>query len=286
MGANFTAVCQRSVAGKYLMMGSCWRVVIGIFLGATLLHPAKAADWRSTISDNPPGPFAPPRPFRATYRFGWSGIPAATAEINFAKPSDTRFRVEGTGRTIGLVRTLWKIDVSLNALADAKTLRPIESWQNETTRSKKISTHLTFDAKGVTSSRSEKEAIPKVKRFDFPNLYDLQSALLYLRSQPFASQKVQRIAVYPTTSPYLATITVLGREKISVSGRTYDAIKFDLKLSKIGKNNELQPHRKFRRATAWMSDDADRLLLRINAQIFIGTVFLELQSVRFQDSKQ
>ena len=79
---------------------------------------------------------------------------------------------------------------------------------------------------------------------------------------------------------------MLGREKISVGAGTYDAIKFDLKLSKIGKNGELQPHRKFRRATAWISDDADRLLLRVNAQIFIGTVFLELQSARFEDSKQ
>jgi hypothetical protein len=268
-------------------MGFCWRALaIGVLLGLSLVRPIHATDWQTTITTSPPGPFALPRPFRATYRFGWSGFTAAAAEINFARLPDARLRVEGTGRTTGLVRTLWKMDVNLTALADGKTLRPIEARQIETTRSKKIATHLAFDARGVTRSRTEGAAAPKLTRFDFPNLYDLQSALLYLRSQPLATQNVQRIVVYPTTSPYLATLTVLGREKISVGAGTYDAIKFDLKLSKVGKNNELQPHRKFRRATAWISDDADRLLLRVNAQIFVGTVFLELQSARFEDSKQ
>ena len=48
---------------------------------------------------------------------------------------------------------------------------------------------------------------------------------------------------------------------------------------------ELEPHRKFRRATAWVSDDNDRLPLRIEAQIFVGTVFAELQSVQFEAEK-
>jgi len=78
---------------------------------------------------------------------------------------------------------------------------------------------------------------------------------------------------------------VLGREKISVRPGTYNAIKFDLQLNRIGKNLDLQPHRKFRRATIWVSDDADRMLLRVEAQVFVGTVFAELQSVRFDRAK-
>jgi hypothetical protein len=47
----------------------------------------------------------------------------------------------------------------------------------------------------------------------------------------------------------------------------------------------LEPHKKFRGATIWVSDDAERLILRIDAQIFVGTVFAELQSVRFDNAK-
>src|SRR5262249_49150908 len=65
-----------------------------------------------------------------------------------------------------------------------------------------------------------------------------------------------------------------------------NAIKLDLQLKRIGKNLELQPHRKFRRGTIWVSDDPERLILRIEAQVFVGTVFAELQSVRFDNAKQ
>ena len=90
-----------------------------------------------------------------------------------------------------------------------------------------------------------------------------------------------RVVVFPATSAYLATLTVVGREKVTVHAGNYKAIKIDLQLSKVGKNLELEPHRKFRRATIWISDDSDRVLLRAEAQIFVGTVFAELQSVRF-----
>ncbi len=57
----------------------------------------------------------------------------------------------------------------------------------------------------------------------------------------------------------------------------------DLQLSKISKDLELEPHKKFRQATIWLSDDADRIPLRIEAQIFVGTIFAELQSVQLDN---
>jgi len=106
-----------------------------------------------------------------------------------------------------------------------------------------------------------------------------------LRSQPLNDRSVERVVVYPASSAYLASVTVLGREKISVRAGTYNAIKLDLKLKRIGKHLELETHKKFRRASIWVSDDAERLLLRIEAQIFVGTVFADLQSVHFDNPR-
>jgi hypothetical protein len=164
----------------------------------------------------------------------------------------------------------------------------METHQTENYRSKKIVTHLTFTNSGVTRSTTEGErgaAGTKTRQFNLPNLFDLHSAALYLRSQPLKDRSVYRIAVFPTSSPYLATVTVVGREKISVHAGAYNAIKLDLQLKRINKHLELEPHRKFRRATIWVSDDAERLLLRIEAQIFVGTVFAELQSVHFDSPR-
>lgn len=245
-----------------------------------------ASDWQATLSKEPAGKFPELRPLHAFYRFGWSGVTAATGEIHFTKPSNDRFDLDGTGRTIGFVRALWRLDVAQHAEANSQTLAPIQTQQTETYRSKKIVTNLTFTNAGVTRERREGEgATAKVTKHDFvfPNLFDLHSAALYLRSQPLSHGTVYRLAVYPTTNAYLASIKVTGREKVSVRAGTYNAIKLDLQLKRIGKHLELEPHKKFRSATIWVSDDAERLVLRIEAQIFVGTVFAELQSIRFDN---
>src|SRR5437879_4179188 len=247
-----------------------------------------AANWQATISKEPPGTFRELRPLHASYRFGWSGFTAATGDVHFNKPSGDKFQFDGTGRTIGFVRALWKLDVNHRAVANAETLHPIETQQTENYRSKKIVTNLTFTAAEVTRTRTEGEgaaAKTTTRQFSLPNLFDLHSAALYLRSQLLNDRSVNRIVVYPATNAYLATLSVVGREKVSVRAGTYNAIKLDLKLKRIGKHPELAPHKKFRRASIWVSDDAERLLLRIEAQIFIGTVFADLQSVHFDNPR-
>src|SRR5206468_4838390 len=95
------------------------------------------------------------RPLHASYRFGWSGFTAATGEVRFARPSEDRVQFDGTGRTIGLVRALWKLDVNHRAVANAETLHPIDTQQTESYQSKKIVTNLTFTNSGVARSRTE-----------------------------------------------------------------------------------------------------------------------------------
>src|SRR5262245_15078551 len=176
---------------------------------------ALAADWQATLSNEPAGDFPEPRPLHASYRFGWSGVTAATGEIHFTKPSNDKFQLEGAGRTIGVVRALWKLDVTQRAVANSQTLAPVEMQQTESYRSKKLVTHLTFTNSRVTRTRTEGEgasAKTTSKQFIFPGLFDLHSTALYLRSQPLKEGSVYRLAVYPATNAYLATIKVTGRE--------------------------------------------------------------------------
>jgi hypothetical protein len=263
------------------------RSLLAIFAFLALCSSSLAENWQATLTKEPPGNFPAVRPLRASYRFGWSGFTAATGDVHFTEPSENKFQLDGTGRTVGFVRALWKLDVNHQAVATAETLRPIETQQTENYRSKKIVTHLSFTNNGVTRARTDgKEAAEaKPRQFNFPNLFDLFSAMLYVRSQPLRDRSVYRVVAYPATNAYLATVTVIGREKISVHAGSYNAIKLDLQLKRIGKHLQLEPHRKFRHATIWVSDDAERLLLRIEAQVFVGTVFAELQSMRFDNPK-
>lgn len=238
-------------------------------------------DWRPNLTTDSRGSFPDPQPLHATYNFSWSGITAGTADV-YLHPGEGSFILEGKGRSVGLARVLWKFDVDYRSVADAQTLHPVEVHQVENARGKRVETNLSFSDAGVTSTRLEgNRASPRTKTFALDSLHDLLSALLYLRSQPLRDRNLYRLAVYPANSAYVATITVLGRDRVKVRTGSYNAIKLDLQLQRVNRKNELEPHRKFKRATAWVSDDNDRLLLRIEGQILVGTVAGEIQSVRF-----
>ncbi len=255
-------------------------LMTGLLLLATASAFGAASGWESTLTSASPPSFPNPRPMHARYGFGWSGFPCANAEIRLSKGGE-RIQLDVTARTTGLARALWKFDATHTSSVDAETLRPLAVRQIENDRGTRILTELSFSPTGVVSKVTETPGSgTELRRYDFPRLFDLQSAMLYLRSQPLQERNVQRIVAYSATAPYLATVTVLGRERVTVPAGTYNAIKFDLQLNRI-KDGQLQLHRKFRRATAWLSDDPDRVMLKIEAQVFIGSVVCELQSVDF-----
>lgn len=282
-------VATRRPASEARTVGS--QGISAIWLGAILLGLSAAAppppDWEKTVTTLPRGDFPNPRPLVATYNFGWSGLVAAKGEFRFGKIGEN-LQLEATGQTVGIVRALWKFDTRQRALADARTLEPISMHQVDELRRKTVITDLAFKCGSVErlriDSKSAKPPAPKI--FSFPKgLFDMHSAMLYIRSQPLHDGDVYRVVVYPATNAYLTTLTVVGHSNITAPVGTYPAIKLDVQLEKIGKKNDLEPHRKFRRASIWVADDPNRMLLRVEASIFVGTIYAELQSIRFPDQK-
>lgn len=259
------------------------RIALCLFLAPTLALSAPP-DWQRKLSPVNPGPFPLPRALRANYRMGWFAFHAAEARAVFLKPRPDILQLEVRGGTSGFVRSLWKLDASQKAVARASALRPVYVKQVETYSAKTMTTHLEFSERGVTSLRSPNppDAFPtKEQKFQFPYLFDLHTALLFIRSQRLAPGDSCNLAVFPATAPYLVTARVVAREKIRVNAGRYDAIKLELKLQKITPELGLEPHKKFKRGFAWISDDANRILLRAEAEIFVGSVWIELQNVKF-----
>ncbi len=239
-----------------------------------------AADWENRVTAKK-GPFPAPPSLSAQYRFGWSGLTAATADLQLRRTGTDRLQLSAKGGTVGLARALWRMDATYEAAVERDALAPLTIRQVENLRGKRLLTDLSFNRAGVVSARVETvngKDSAKTRTFSFPGAHDLFSSLLFVRSQTLAPGSTTRVVVYPATSAYLATVTVVGRERLRVRAGSFDAIKVDLQLQKINKKRALEPHKKFKRATAWISDDANRMLLRVEGQIFVGTVFAELQS--------
>lgn len=244
-------------------------------------------DWRDSITEKP-GSFKGFRATNARYEFGWSGVTAADADVSFGQNAEGDFAIDLSAKTTGIARTLWKMDASGTSVCKSGTLRPVRLTQTEVYKKKTVTTTVDFTAEGPAQLRvlTPPEATPpQVRKFTFAPVHDMFSALLFIRSRPLAQGESVRLCVYPASAAYLAEATVIGREKITVAKKNWDAIKCDLKLNEIESSLVLRPHAKFKKAHVWISDDSDRLLLKVEAEVFVGSVWAELRSVEFPEGK-
>lgn len=210
------------------------------------------------------------------------GITAGAAEVTFSRAKPELLQLDVKGGTTGLARMLWQLDTTHTARAAASTLRPVSLRQLEVYPWQTVRTEIDFTAEGATRFReSTSDTTPaKRKRLKFRNLHDIHTALLFVRSQRLKPGDICNLLVCPQTTTYLATVRVLGRERVQVPAGKYNAIKTELKLQKVNPDLTLEPHPKFKRGFFWLSDDADRLLIKAQADIFIGSVWVELDQVQ------
>ncbi|HEX8295784.1 MAG TPA: DUF3108 domain-containing protein [Chthoniobacteraceae bacterium] len=247
---------------------------------------AAAADWQAELSPPTPGKFPMLKPLQASYRFGWGGLSAAEGTFEFSRPKPGLLQLQVNARSLGAARALWRMDSQHTATCVEATLRPVSLQQIEAYKKRTLTITADFSPEGVTRLQKvhpAEKAEAKAKRFKAPNLFDLHTALLFVRSQSLQPGERHHLIVYPGKAPFLAKVTVLAREKLKLGGKVHDAIKMEVALQRVTKDLQLEKHEKFKRASAWLSDDQDRLLLKIESEIFVGSVWAELQSVKFAE---
>ena len=244
------------------------------------------------LDDGTPGALPPPRPFQAVYRLRWGGVEGASAEVDFRPgPGSGEARARTDIRTEGWARNLFQMDALNVSVVRLDGLRPVHTEQTETQPKRRDVYHLAFeDGPPTAVVRSHRRAEPpdaperpdrSEKRYAFPALRDMAGTFLYLRSLPLVDAARHAFVGGSAKSPYLAHVRVVGREPVTTpaaAGGRQAAIALDLGLEKIdAETGALRPHKFFRAARVWLSDDADRLLLRAESHLFLGQVALELE---------
>ena len=247
--------------------------------------------WYSRVDTGASGTFAPIRSFNATYSVTWGGVQAAQVDAQcVSSPTTHEIRSTFKTSTTGAARVLYKLDADQLSVVDRTTLQPVFIEQSELNSRKHIQARVDFtrdDAvrveRDLKKDTHDPTAVGKPHRLRYPGLYDLQSTFLYLRSLPLATGDEKTIALMTAGSPYLATVKVLGRDRVKVKGGEFAAIECSLQLEKIKKDGTLEPRKGFKSARAWISDDANRLLVKAETEIFVGAVDLELEQVTYAD---
>ena len=136
---------------------------------------APAAEWQKELTRVQPGSFPEQRSLRARYKFGWSAFTAAEADFDIARAQGGFDSSRAEDQTVGVVRTLWRLDAEQTSFVRANTYRPVRVEQKEAYKDESRTTRLVFNDEGVTRTRETTPRQPgqksKAKRFKAPNVF-------------------------------------------------------------------------------------------------------------------
>jgi hypothetical protein len=256
-------------------------LVLTAFFAITVAYGEEPKpSWENSVTtDKGPGKFPAPPNVHLAYRFGWSGITAAEAEVRLVNRDDTT-KITASGGTTGFARTLFKCDIDHECTSQRNALLPIHIVQDEKYSYETVHTTIEFNEKSVTSLRevTPTKDPPKPRTLEFYPVFSLETALLWLRSQPLNDGEREVMVVYANNAAYLGTIKVVGRERIHIGQTDRNAIKVEFNFKTIDQHLQLRTYKRFKSGRGWISDDEYRLPLRVEADIFIGYVFAELET--------
>jgi Protein of unknown function (DUF3108) len=238
---------------------------------------AFAADSQPPLKNYPPH-F---RPFdggeRAVYQASWLGVPVATAKIDMRPVT-----LDGKKFYHAIVKAeswrgldlIFKMRDTIQSTFDAETLHPRKFSFSQRENKKVIDTTAEVDPATHKWDVKRKEG-KRRKDFDFESPYTLDtvSAVYLARSLDFKVGDSFRLEVFGGKSRYLVTLDVVGKERVSVNRKQYEAFKIIPKVADISKTGYAK---RVRQATAWITADEKRLPIKMSAQVFVGSVNIEL----------
>lgn len=246
--------------------------------------------WDSSLTPSAAAPFPAIEPFEASYRFGWEGVSAGGATVSViigddaaGEPDSSRRKISADGGPNEWVRKLWNYHADY--LGEAGANGEVPSWfhMDEAVSRGIMFSDAVFTPGAVFACHHLTTESKPWLYTPLPGVSDLFAAMLFVRSQPLRDGDHLRLTTFPDRNPYLVDLTVARRDTIQIMGKTIRAIRFTIGIQTIetmGPNiGRLAPHKKFRSGRIWMSDDARRLPLKAEVDVFVGSVFAELAQV-------
>src|SRR3989442_7176333 len=223
-------------------------------------------------------------PFRVgetlTYDVSWSSYVTAgtaVATVKEKKPSfnSTAYYIVAEGRPTPLVSKLYSLYYKLDTLLDSYTLLPQRGsvYSEEGSRHRFRTTRFDRPARRAFFEYQTTSTI----KTDFavsPVVQDALSALYVLRAIPFAAGDRMTMPVCDNGTNYKVQIDIGAPERVRTPRGEVTAWKvrptvFDEKNKPVGRNMAI-----------WMSDDAQRLPVKFQAELPVGSFNLALREVR------
>ena len=188
------------------------------------------------------------------------------------------YKIDVYGKTTGMVDWVAKVDDHWGAYVDSAALVPHISYRNIKEGNYRKNEIIRFDHR--TNLIEAKVIDKKTGDFKEPNYYaapenirDMLAGYLYLRTIDFSKMKKGEIFTvkgFFEDTFYELDVKYKGKDKIKTKAGKFHAIK----LAPIMPNNELFDGEDS--IVAWISDDKNKIPLKVEAKMFIGSTSVEL----------
>ncbi|MFN5323827.1 MAG: DUF3108 domain-containing protein [Bacteroidota bacterium] len=207
------------------------------------------------------------------YRIHYGLVDAGEARLHI-KPTIYQvnnrptFHVVGTGRTLGAFDWFFKVRDRYESYIDTMALIPWIFVRRIDEGGYVKNQDVSFDHHNRTA-KSNTATIPVPE-----NVQDLVSAFYYARNLDFTNAKPGQsfpFKAYLDDEVFSMTIKYLGKETLKTKLGTFNCIKFRPMLlqGRVFKEEEDM--------TVWVSDDANRIVVRAQAEILVGSIKMDLK---------
>lgn len=179
------------------------------------------------------------------------------------------YYVKGRGVCKGLLNVFYKVDDRYETVIDAEAIIPWKFVRRVDEDGYKITQDVWFNhIDNIAKSNKADTKVPA-------DVQDILSAFYFARTIDFSNIKIgdeYNIKFYLDDSVFTTKIIFAGREEIRTGMGKFNCLKFKPKVL-VGKVfKEQYP------LTLWITDDKNRIPLKVEAGILVGSVAMELKS--------
>jgi hypothetical protein len=221
------------------------------------------------------------------YEVSWKGIPVASATIDIRDrevDSAKAYFVEASAKTNKVVGVFYKLRHTSNSLFYQEDLRPIRFSFRQTENSRKKSSEIVFGEGGEIKSVLEKNGkVEEARQFFSDNqTLDPISAAFLARSIPIELGQRASFDIYNAKNRYLISFKVTEIEEIYLPGEKDKRLAYKV-IPRLRKLTDTEGEKRFRKAEIWIAADETRDVLKIESEVFVGSVSAHMKSFTPQD---
>ncbi|MCW5807706.1 MAG: DUF3108 domain-containing protein [Deltaproteobacteria bacterium] len=218
------------------------------------------------------------------YEIKLAGVLAGEAQLAVGEIGELHGRraivVHSRAATAGAVALVKKVVDEATTVIDAETGRPIQlDTVLEMGDAKRITATATFQ--GTVADvvfKKSTEATPQNLRIDFGTqaLHDTHSAMAHVRGWRAAPGTSRSVFVVGGKRLWRVDMTYVGTETIGSALGNRRAVVLEGRSLRARRNLTLESTKPSRSFRVWLSDDADRVPLKVAAQTELGEIVMDL----------